>query len=101
VEEDPNDVTSAEEADPELVRAVVAAARAEVPAVALEELATTGFDRGVTPANLMRACYGARDAIDAGAPKGTDDPAEDEVLDLMDRLTGWCHPSSRLPLPPK
>ncbi|MEU0790248.1 hypothetical protein ABZ342_09265 [Amycolatopsis sp. NPDC005961] len=49
----------------------------------------------------MRACYGARDAIDAGAPEGTDDPAEDEVLDLMDRLAGWCHPSSRLPLPRK
>ncbi|WP_370963493.1 hypothetical protein [Amycolatopsis sp. cg9] len=55
----------------------------------------------MTPAGLMRACYGARDAICAAAPEGTDDPAEDEVLDLMDRLTGWCRPGARLPLPPK
>ncbi|RSD08046.1 hypothetical protein [Amycolatopsis eburnea] len=38
------------------------------PGFALEALATAGFERGVTPADLMRACYGARDAIDAAAP---------------------------------
>ena len=47
---------------------MVAAARADQPGFALEALATAGFERGVTPADLMRACYGARDAIDAAAP---------------------------------
>ncbi|WP_281506289.1 hypothetical protein [Amycolatopsis sp. FBCC-B4732] len=41
------------------------------------------------------------EVIDAEAPAGTEDPAEEEVCGLMDRLTGWCHSSSRLPLPPK
>lgn len=104
VEEDPNDAWHARPgpADPDLVRAVLAAARGEAPGEALEEVAVGAYEAGVTPLGMMRACYAAHDTIDAGTPEGSDDPAYDAVLDLMDRLTGFCPPGAHLePLPPK
>ncbi|SEF22355.1 hypothetical protein SAMN05421837_1011341 [Amycolatopsis pretoriensis] len=104
MEEDPNDAWHAKPgpADPVLVRAVLTAARSKAPAEALEEVATDAYEAGVTPLGMMRACYAAQDTIVAGAPEGSDDPAYDAVLDLMDRLTGFCPPGAKLePLPPK
>jgi hypothetical protein len=103
-DEDPNDVSNVGPgpADPVLTRNLVTAARADEPGEALEQVAVAGYAAGVTPVGMVRACYAAREVIDGEAPEGTEDPAEDAVLDLMDRLTGWCHPDARLrPLPPK
>jgi hypothetical protein len=97
-DEDPNDAWHAKPgpSDPALVHTVLTAARANRPESALEAVVVAAFEAGVTPVGMMRACYAAQDLIDDG------DRAEDAVIDLMDRLAGWCHPDAHLtPLPRK
>ncbi|MDS0137039.1 MULTISPECIES: hypothetical protein [unclassified Amycolatopsis] len=89
-------------ADPVLVGDLVAAARAGQAWAALEAVATAGYASGVTKAALLRAGGAALDFIADGAPDGTDDPAYDAVLDLMDRLEGFCSAGAEIePLPRK
>ncbi|WP_033260638.1 hypothetical protein [Amycolatopsis vancoresmycina] len=104
MEEDPDDAWHAKPgpADPALVREVLAAARAERPSAPLERVAVAAYAAGVTPLGLMRACYAAQDTVVAESAAADDDPAWEALLDLMDRLTGFCPPGAEIgPLPPK
>ncbi|MET8846207.1 hypothetical protein [Amycolatopsis sp. NPDC004625] len=88
--------------DPALVRDLVAAARSGQAWEALEAVATAGYAAGVTPAEMLAACGTALDALADGAPEGIDDPADDAMRDLMDRLEGFCPPGAAIePLPRK
>ncbi|WP_033263589.1 hypothetical protein [Amycolatopsis vancoresmycina] len=85
-------------ADPGLTTGLVDAAHADPEGTALGDVAKSALAAGVEREDILRACEAARLEIRtaAGSSREYDDPAEDRVLDLMDRLSGWCHPSSRL-----
>lgn len=79
--------------------ALVAAAHADGdPHPQLVGIATSALAAGAVREAVLRACGAARLEIrtTAGRARDYDDPAEDHVLDLMDRLTGWCHPDHRI-----
>jgi phage-related minor tail protein len=89
-------------ADQELIRDLTAAARTAQAWEALEAVAKAGFAAGVTREAMLRASGAALDTVVADLPEGTEDPADDALRDLMDRLEGWCPPGAELePLPPK
>ncbi|MBM7775072.1 hypothetical protein JOD54_005276 [Actinokineospora baliensis] len=85
-------------AEPELTRALVGAARAEGAHGGLEKVAKAALAAGVGRGDIIRACDAARLEIRtaAGVERDFEDIAEDHVLDLMDRLVGWCQPGARL-----
>lgn len=86
-------------ADRAMTLALVAAAYAEGdPHPQLVGIATSALAAGIDREAILRACGAARLEIrtTAGRARDYEDPAEDHVLDLMDRLTGWCHPDSRM-----
>ena len=86
-------------ADPELTRDLAAAARTAQAWDALEAVAKAGFAAGVTREAMLEASGAALDTV---VPEGAEDPADDALRDLMDRLEGWCPPGAELgPLPPK
>jgi hypothetical protein len=55
----------------------------------VEELAWEGHDESSISESLERLLLAARD-------QGADDATEDRILDVMDRLTGWCHESRQI-----
>ncbi|MEV6647447.1 hypothetical protein [Amycolatopsis sp. NPDC051371] len=82
-----------------MTAALVAAAYDEHdPHTRLVGIATSAIAAGTDREAIVRACDAARLEIRtrAGSARDYDDPAEDHVLDLMDRLTGWCHPEYRI-----
>jgi hypothetical protein len=85
-------------AEPRLTHGLVEAARGDQADADLSTVAGAALGAGVDREDLIRACNAARLVIRTRARDGRsrDDPAEDHVLDLMDRLTGWCHPDARL-----
>lgn len=90
---------SAVGADHKMTSALVAAAYAEHdPDTRLADVATSAVAAGTDRESVLRACEAARLEIRtrAGSTRDYDDPAEDHVLDVMDRLTGWCHPDYRI-----
>ncbi|WIX78467.1 hypothetical protein QRX50_45155 [Amycolatopsis carbonis] len=90
---------SAVGADREMTGALVAAAYAEHdPDAQLAGIAVSAVAAGTDPEDILRACDAARLEIRtrAGSAQGYDDQAEDRVLDVMDRLTEWCHPDCRI-----
>jgi hypothetical protein len=85
-------------ADPGLTAELVAAACDEQADAALEAVVISAQQTGTHREDLLEACNAARLVIrtQAGSDRNDDVPAEDHVLDVMDRLTGWCHPNARL-----
>jgi hypothetical protein len=86
-------------ADREMTASLVTAAYADHdPDTQLAEIVESAVAAGTDRADILRACEAARSEIRtrAGSARDYDDPAEDHVLGLMDLLTGWCHPSSRI-----
>ncbi|WP_410597249.1 hypothetical protein [Amycolatopsis sp. lyj-23] len=85
-------------ADPGLISALVEAARTNPADTALRGVAESALAARVEREDIIRACEAARLEIrtSAGYSRQYEDPAEDHVLDLMDCLTGWCHPNDRL-----
>jgi hypothetical protein len=85
-------------ADPGLTGELVEAACGDQADAALEAVLTSALQAGAYREDLLKACNAARLVIrmQAGSGRNYDDPAEDHVLDVLDRLTGWCHPNVRL-----
>jgi hypothetical protein len=54
-----------------------------------EQLARAGSSKSVLYDSLERLLFKARD-------EGADDDSEERILGVMDRLTGWCDPDSRI-----
>ncbi|MFC0031918.1 hypothetical protein ACFFMM_20585 [Micromonospora chaiyaphumensis] len=73
----------------QLARQLVQAASHEEPPRVLEAIATEHLRAGVSREALLDVCAVARQLCE-------DEPAEEHILDLMDRLSGWCAPSARL-----
>ncbi|WP_141691781.1 hypothetical protein [Nocardia brasiliensis] len=85
-------------ADPRLAGDLVVAASGGRPSAELAVIAEAALASGIDLGEVIRACAAARLRIRtrAGAVQNYDDPAEDYVLDLLDRLTGWCGPGGAL-----
>ncbi|WP_432848497.1 hypothetical protein ACQPXB_46905 [Amycolatopsis sp. CA-161197] len=61
----------------------------------LLEIVTAALAAGTDREDILNAGYAAQDEIQQSAG-GEDDPAEDHLLDIMDRLVGWCPPGAAL-----
>jgi hypothetical protein len=76
---------------------VLAAVRSAKPGWALRSLAqgllAQGYDKKRLCEDLERIVSRARVTGEFG------ESGEDAVFDLLDALTGWCHPSAQLPPP--
>ena len=85
-------------ADPGLTGELVEAAREDPAGAALAAVVTSALQAGRHREDVLKACDAARLIIrtQAGGDRNHDDPAEDHVSDVMDRLVGWCHPDARL-----
>ncbi|MFI5607170.1 hypothetical protein [Amycolatopsis sp. NPDC051903] len=82
-------------ADPELAAAVLAATR-RGDANELEEVATTAVAAGTDRDDVLRTCYAALAELEVETGEADEDPAGERVLEIMDRLTGWCAPQARI-----
>lgn len=85
-------------ADPGLTGELLEAACGDRAGEALEAVLGSALRAGACREDLLKACDAARLVIRtrAGGGRDHDEPAEDRLLDVMDRLTGWCHPDARL-----
>lgn len=83
-------------ADLSLIGELVAAARTDQAHAALEAASISALQAGTPREDLLKACDAARLVLRAQADGDLDVPSEDRVMDLMDRLTGWCHPDAHL-----
>jgi hypothetical protein len=72
---------------------VVAAASGENPYTDLAAVATSAMEAGTEHEDVLQACSAAVLAI---RTRADDEIAEDHVLDLTDRLVGWCTKHARL-----
>ncbi|WP_326566844.1 hypothetical protein VSH64_34030 [Amycolatopsis rhabdoformis] len=94
-ETDPPDHAAGEALpDPELTAAILSAALHHDD-VLLTKIATAVVAGGTDREHVLQACYAAQDEIQK-ASGDEDDPAEDHLLDLMDRLVGWCPPGAAI-----
>jgi hypothetical protein len=82
-------------ADPGLSGDLARAARADQADAALVAVVTSALRAGTHREDVLKACDAARLVIRTRSDD-QDDQAEDRVLEVMDRLTGWCHPDARL-----